>query len=41
MLDKAYQDNVAAGMDEASAMKSRTDAERDIKKLLARNGMLK
>lgn len=41
MLDMAYKDNIAAGVEEAQANKLRMEAERDIKRLLAKNGMLK
>ena len=41
MLDLTMQQNIDAGMDEAEAKKKRSTAERNIKKLLAQNGMLK
>ena len=40
MLDITYQQNIDAGVDEATANKNRADAQRDIKELLAKNGML-
>ena len=41
MLDITYQQNIDAGVDEKKAMKNKMDAARDIKELLAKNGMLK
>lgn len=41
MLDQVYKENIEAGVDEAKAKQNRTNAERDLKELLARNGMLK
>lgn len=40
MLDITYQQNIDAGIDKDTAMKNRSDAARDIKELLAKNGML-
>lgn len=41
MLEVVYQQNIEAGIDEATAMKNKADASRNIKELLAKNGMLK
>ena len=41
MLDLTYQQNLDAGVSKERAAKLRTDAATDIKKLLAKNGMLK
>ena len=41
MLQKVYDDNIANGMEEKDAMKNMKSSERDIKELLAKNGMLK
>ena len=41
MLRQSYNDNLAAGVDEKKAMQNMKEAERDIKKMLARKGMLK
>ena len=41
MLEKVYNDNIASGMEEKDAMKNMKSSERDIKELLAKNGMLK
>ena len=40
MLDITMKQNIDAGMDEEEAKKSRSKAARDIKELLAKNGML-
>ena len=41
MLDRNMQENIDAGMDEKKAKMSRDKAARNIKSLLAKNGMLK
>ena len=41
MLEQVYNENVAAGTDPQKAMKNRRDAQMDIKKMLAKKGMLK
>ena len=41
MLEQVYNDNVAAGTDPAKASQNRSEAQRDIKKMLAKKGMLK
>lgn len=40
MLDLTYQQNIDSGIDQNQAMDNRRQAERDIKELLAKNGML-
>ena len=40
MLDKVYEDNIAAGVTEEQATKNRAQSARDIKELLAKRGML-
>ena len=41
MLQTVYDQNIQEGMEEKEAKRLRMDAERNIKKLLAQNGMLK
>ena len=41
MLDITYQQNLEAGVPMEQAKQNRADAQRDIKELLAKNGMLK
>ena len=41
MLNKVYQENIDAGVDEKKAMQNKMNADKDIKRLLAKNGMLK
>ena len=41
MLDMVHQQNLDAGIDKETADKDRADAQRNIKELLAKNGMLK
>ena len=41
MLEKAYNDNIDAGVEEKTAMAKRSKASQDVKRLLAKNGMLK
>ena len=41
MLDVTYKQNLEAGVGEEKAKQNRANAEADIKKLLAQNGMLK
>ena len=41
MLEKSYNDNIAAGVDEKTAMDKKNRASQDVKRLLAKNGMLK
>ena len=41
MLEKVFNDNISAGVDEKKAMANKNKANQDIKRLLAKNGMLK
>ena len=41
MLDITYQQNLDAGIDPDTAMKNKMDAAKDLKVLMAKNGMLK
>lgn len=41
MLEMTYQQNIDAGVDEKQAMENKLNAQRDVKKLMAKNGMLK
>ena len=41
MLNRVYQENIEAGVDEKQAMQNKMNADKDIKRLLAKNGMLK
>ena len=41
MLDMTMNDNISAGMDAKKAGTKRAESARDIKELLAKNGMLK
>ncbi len=41
MLEMTLQDNLSAGVDEKKARQKMMDSKRDIKELLAKNGMLK
>jgi hypothetical protein len=41
MLDIVYQENIDAGIPEKQAKENRSKAERDIKIMLAKKGMLK
>ena len=41
MLEQVYNENVAAGTEPAVANKNRREAQHDIKKMLAKKGMLK
>lgn len=41
MLDITYQQNIDAGVDPEKAEQNRKEAARDIRELLAKNGMLK
>ena len=41
MLEMTYNDNLTAGVDEKKARQKMMDSKRDIKELLAKNGMLK
>ncbi len=41
MLEMTFQDNLTAGVDEKKARQKMMDSKRDIKELLAKNGMLK
>jgi hypothetical protein len=41
MLDIVYKENIDAGITEEKAKENRTKAERDIKIMLAKKGMLK
>ena len=41
MLDNVMQESIQGGMEEKEAMQNRSKAARDIKELLAKNGMLK
>lgn len=40
MLNMVYDQNIASGMDKAEADKTRSQAARDIRELLAKRGML-
>ncbi len=40
MLNLTYKQNIEAGIDEKQAMKNKIEAEKNIKHLLAKNGML-
>ena len=40
MLDMTMKQNIEDGMDEKEAMRVRSDAARDLKELMAKNGML-
>ena len=41
MLDRVRDENITSGMDETEANATRAEAARNIKELLAKNGMLK
>ncbi len=41
MLDITYNQNLEAGVDEETAKMNKMNAEKDIKELLAKNGLLK
>ena len=41
MLDITYQQNIDAGIPKEKAMENKMNAAKDIKELLAKNGMLK
>ncbi len=41
MLQKSYDDNISAGVDEQTASGNMKRASRDLQRLLAKNGMMK